>query len=75
MSTGETRRFCIKIDPSCESTLLLALSHRGKITADKGGTVLWAELPAGTECELERLAGVLTVIKYVQPLWGDVLRQ
>lgn len=75
MGSEQTRRFCIKFNPTCETVLLLELGKREAVTADKDGTVLWAELPAGTECELERLPGVLKVIEYVQPLWGDVLGQ
>ena len=75
MDPQEPRHFCVKFDPSCESALLLALSNRGRITADRCRTVFWAELPAATECELERLRGGLKAIEYAQPLWADVLRE
>jgi hypothetical protein len=72
MSSEETRRFCIKVNPTCETTLLLELAKRGTVTADQCRTVLWAEIPGATEAELEKLPGVLKVIEYVQPLWSDV---
>ena len=73
MTVEQARHFCIQFDPASEVTLLLALSDRGTITADKCRTVLWAELFAVTARELERLPGVVKVIEYTQPLWSDVL--
>jgi len=70
--TQELRRFCIKIEPRRELELFMLLSKRGTTTADKSGTVLWAELPM-TEQELENIAGVVKVIEYAQPRWSDVL--
>jgi hypothetical protein len=73
MSSEETRRFCIKFNPTSETSLLLELAKRGTITSDQCRTVFWAELSGATEAELERLPGVLKVIEYTQPLWSDVL--
>ena len=72
--TLELRRFCIKIEPRRELELFMQLSKRGTITADKSGTVLWAELPM-TETELENNSGVVKAIEYVQPRWSDVLSE
>lgn len=73
MSSEETRRFCIKFNPTCETTLLLELVKQGTVTADQCRTVFWVEIPGATEADLERLPGVLKVIEYSQPLWPDVL--
>ena len=70
--TQKRRRFCIKIGPRLELELFVLLSERGTITADKSGTVLWAELPM-TEREVEDIAGVVKAIEYIQPRWSDVL--
>lgn len=69
--TRVLRRFCIKIEPMSELELFMLLSRRGTISADKSGTVLWAELLM-TEVELEDIVGVLKAIEYVQPRWSDV---